>query len=300
MSEQGDLLNLVKEADLYRDQGLLAESKEKYAQLLLLLEKSPQHGDRVKLSAAIRKKIEKVDERLARTRAAPKVPELSPELQDLIKKRFSFSRTKEIASMEGALALARFGQYEEAIIELQGLLQQGTMPVVTARHLLQCYFSLSLPYAAVAEYKDWTVSKVLSAEELRFVRRFLEETLEENKFKGSLSSLLGEGPQNGRKKPNEDNLEISALRIHFTSGPFKGESIEKDVISQLGNLVGIPIPARREDLAGAFRIGKRLERIQCYSTITVFMAQGIVARKSKAKREPHQGEHIIEISIEET
>jgi hypothetical protein len=58
------------------------------------------------------------------------------------------------------------------------------------------------------------------------------------------------------------------------------------------------IPARREDLVGAFRIGKRLERIQCYSSITFFMAQGIVSRKWTVERGPRQGDHIVDITIE--
>jgi hypothetical protein len=299
MSEQEDLLGLVREADLYRNQGLLAESKEKYTQILALIEKQSRHGDRGRFSKAIRKKIEIVEKGLAQTRAAPKTPDLSPALQRLIKKTFSFSRTKEIASMEGALALAKFGQHEEAIAEFQGLLHQGIMPVVTARHILRCYFSLCLPYAAVAQVKDWTASQTLAKEDLRYVRRFLEEALHEKGFQEHLPSLLGEAPGSGKKCAPDDDLKISAIRIHFTAGPFQGESIERDVISQLGNLVSIIIPERRRDLANAFRIGKRLDRVQCYSSITVFMGRGIVARKSKVQRGSQQGDHIVDISIEE-
>ena len=299
MSEQEDLLGLVREADLYRNQGLLAESKEKYIQLLERIEKQSRPGDRRRFSKAIRKKIETVEKGLAQTRAAPKTPDLSPALQSLIKKSFSFSRTKEIASMEGALALAKFGQHEEAIAEFQGLLRRGIMPVVTARHILRCYFSLSLPYAAVAQFKDWSASQTLAKEDLRYVRRFLEEALHEKDFKEHLPSLLGEAPARAKNDTRDDDLKISAIRIHFTAGPFQGESIERDVICQLGNLVSIVIPERRRDVANAFRIGSRLDRVQCYSPITVFMGQGIVAKKSKVERGPQQGDHIVDISIEE-
>jgi tetratricopeptide (TPR) repeat protein len=299
MSEHEDLLGLVREADLYRNQGLLAESKTRYTQVLALLEKQIRSGDRNRFSEAIRKKIQKVDQGLAETRAAPKTPDLSPALQGLIKKSFSFSSAKEIASMEGALALAKFGQYEEAIAEFQQLLRRGIMPVATARHLLRCYFSLSLPYAAVAEFKDWAASQTLAKEDLRYIRRFLEETLKKTGFKDHLPSLLGEVRGSARKPLDTDDLKISAIRIQFAAGPFKDESVEKDIISQFGNLVSILIPARRGDLAAAFRIGKRLDRIQCYSPITVFTARGVVSRKSKLERGPHQGDYVIDISIEE-
>jgi tetratricopeptide (TPR) repeat protein len=298
MSEQDHILSLVREADLYQNQGLLSESKGKYAQALALIESHTRLADRENLVEAVRKKIRKVDETIAEAKATPKVPDLSPQLRNLIKKSFSFSRTREVASMEGALALAKFGQYEEAIQEFQSLLKQGSLPIVTARHILRCYFSLSLPYAAIAQFRDWASSHKLSKEDLRYIRDFLEEALKEAGFKGHLPSLLGEEPIKSDKSTNNDTLDISAIRIQFTEGPFKGEALETDVISQFGSLVSVLIPARREDLVGAFRIGKRLERIQCYSSITFFMAQGIVSRKSTVERGPRQGDHIVDITIE--
>lgn len=298
MSEQEHILSLVREADVYRSQGLLSESKGKYTQALALIESEGRLAGLDSLVAQVRKKIRKVDETLAEIKAAPKVPDLSPQLRNLIKKSFSFSRTREVASMEGALALAKFGQYEEAIQEFQALLGQGSLPIVTARHILRCYFSLSLPYAAIAQFRDWVSSQKLSKEDLRYVREFLEESLKEVGFKEHLPSLLGEERAKSGKGLKEDTLDISAIRIQFTEGPFKGEAFETDVISQFGSLVSVLVPARREDLAAAFRIGKRLERIQCYSSITFFMAQGIVSRKCTVEKGPRQGDHMIDITIE--
>ena len=294
MSEQDHILSLVREADLYHNQGLLSESKGKYAQALALIESDTRLADRDNLVEAVRKRIRKLDETIAEAKAAPKVPDLSPQMRNFIKKSFSFSRTREVASMEGALALARFGQYEEAIHEFQNLIKQGSLPIVTARHILRCYFSLKLPYAAIAQFRDWAASHKLSKEDLKYVRDFLQESLKEAGFKGHLPSLLGEEPIKSGKSAND----ISAIRIQFTEGSFKGDAFETDVISQFGNMVSVLIPARREDLAGAFRIGKRLEKIQCYSSITFFMAQGMVSRKSTVEKGPRQGDHIIDIAIE--
>ena len=295
MSEQDHILSLVREADLYHHQGLLSESKGKYAQALALIESNTRLSGRDHLVEAVRKKIRRVDETLAEAKATPKVPDMSPQLRNLIKKSFAFSRTREVASMEGALALAKFGQYEEAIHEFQSLLKQGSLPIVTARHILRCYFSLSLPYAAIAQFRDWSSSQKLSKKDLKYVRGFLEEALKEAGFKGDLPSLLGEEPA---KSSKDETLDISGIRIQFTEGPFKGEVLETDVITQFGNLISVLLPARREDLAQALRIGKRLERIQCYSSITFFMAQGIVSRKSTVEKGRRQGDHLIDITIE--
>jgi len=298
MSDQEHILSLVREAELYKKQGLLFESKGKFTQALALIEEDTALPARDDLAEAVRKKIRKVNETIAETKATPKVPELSPELRNLIKRSFSFSRTREVATMEGALALAKFGQYEEALNEFQFLLKQGSLPIVTARHILRCYFSLSLPYAAVAQFRDWSAAQKLSREDLRYVRDFLEESLKQSGFKDHLPALLGEEPLKPGKSSGEDAMEITALRIQFMEGPLNGEVFETDVISQLGNMVSVRIPARREDLAGAFRIGKRLDRVQCYCSITFFMAQGIVSRKSTVERGTRQGDHIVDITIE--
>ena len=298
MSEQDHILSLVREADLYHNQGLLSESKGKYAQALALIERDTRLADRDHLVEAVRKKIRKVDKTIAEAKATPKVPDLSPQLRNLIRKSFSFSRTREVASMEGALALAKFGQYEEAIHEFQSLLKQGSLPIVTARHILRCYFSLSLPYAAIAQFRDWSSSQKMSKTDLRYVRDFLEEALKEAGFKGHLPSLLKEEPVPSTHSTKEEALDISAIRIQFAEGTFAGQVFETDVIAQFGNLVTVLVPARREDLAGAFRIGNRLERVQCYSSITFFMAQGIVSRKFTVEKGPRQGDYLIDITIE--
>jgi tetratricopeptide (TPR) repeat protein len=296
MSEQDRILSLVREADLYQSQGLLPESRGKYEQALALIRSDTLLSKRQNIVEAVQKKIHKVEESIAELRVAPKLPELSPELCSLIKKSFSFSRTREVASMEAALALAKFGQYEEAINEFQALFRQDSLPIVTARHILRCYFSLSLPYAAIAQFKDWSSSQRLSKEDLKYVREFLEESLKEAGFQGHLPYLLGETAGSNRK--GDDSLDISAIRIQFTEGSLNGQDFETDVLSQMGSMVSVTVPARREDLAEALRIGKRLTRIQCYSSMTFFVAQGIVSRKSKVERGPRQGDYLIDITVE--
>ena len=299
MSEKERILSLVREADLYHDHGLLTESKVKYTQVLAVLEEQGTSHERRQILTAVQEKLRKVDRDIAEVRAAPKTPELSAELQGLIKRIFSFSRTREVAALEGAEALAKFGQYEEALTELQRLLTQGTLPIVAARHIIRCYLSLSLPYAAIAQFKDWVSSETLSKEDLRYVREFLEEALKETGFKDHLPSLLGE--ESGRRSKSEEDecLDISAVRIQLQEDDLSGESIEMDVVWQLGNMVRVVIPARRKDLSSALKIGKRIHRMQCYSPITVFTAQGIVSKKSTVQRGPNQGDHLIDITIKE-
>ncbi len=299
VSEQEHILSLVREADLYRNHGLLVESKGKYTQVLSILKDQDASVESRQVLTAVQEKLRKVDKDISEIRAAPKIPELSAELQGLIKRVFSFSRTKEVAALEGANALAKFGQYEEALAELQRLLTQGTLPIVAARHILRCYLSLSLPYAAIAQFKDWLSSETLSKEDLRYVREFLEEALKGIGFKDHLSALLGEESGRPNKSEEEESLDISAIRIQLEDGDLKGESVEMDVVWQMGTMVRVVIPGRRKDLSNALKIGKRIDRMQCYSPITVFTAQGIISKKSTVQKGPNHGDCLLDITIKE-
>ena len=154
--------SLVKQAAVYRTQGLFAESKGKYEEILSFLGSNPKLQNVEKFTDAVRERLQDVDKDIAEIQSAPATPDLSPQLQNLIKKLFTFSKTKEVAAIEGAMALAKFGQYEEAVNELQKLLKEGILPTVTAKNILRCYLALSLPKAAVAQFKEWMRDDTLS------------------------------------------------------------------------------------------------------------------------------------------
>jgi len=93
---------------------------------------------------------------------------------------FSVSRTREAARVEGALALAGFGQHERALREFEALLKEGILPVVAAKNILRCHVELSSPDKAVEQFTEWvSSSNVLSAPELKLIREFLKELLKE-------------------------------------------------------------------------------------------------------------------------
>ncbi|HYQ60134.1 MAG TPA: hypothetical protein VEP29_03730, partial [Desulfatiglandales bacterium] len=152
MTEKDLIKRLLKEADLYRTQGLLSDAKSKYVQMLTVIGKSKTLAENKQLIAGVKSKIRAVDKSLNELRDTPEKPELSGDLQDLIKKLFSFSQTKEAAAIEGAVALAKFGQYEQALKEFHKLLDQGVLPVVTAKNMIKCYAALKTPEAAIAQF----------------------------------------------------------------------------------------------------------------------------------------------------
>jgi tetratricopeptide (TPR) repeat protein len=273
-------------------------AKKKYLETLTFVGKSEKFSKHRKLIDAIKSKIRAVDKALTEIKSAPTTPELSKELQHLIKKLFTFSQTKEAAAIEGAVALAKFGQYEQALTEFQRLLEEGILPVVTAKNIVRCYLSLKAPNAAIAQFEKWRSRNLLSNQDLRYIRTFLLTSLEKEGIKAEIREVeQAAGPVKSRKK-EEVFLEISAITIQFEAGNLKGQSVDFDVHFQSANTVSLVIPAVQKSLADTFSPGIKLSNIQCYSPITVFRTSGTVTGKATIKQGPRQGDFTLDVMID--
>jgi hypothetical protein len=300
MPEKEQIRRLLKEADLYRTQGLLSDSKSKYAEILSIIGKSKTLANHKQLIAGIKSKIRAVDKSLNELRDTPEKPELSGDLQDLIKKLFTFSLTKEAAAIEGAVALAKFGQYEQALKEFHKLLEQGVLPVVTAKNMIKCYTALKTPDAAVVQFAKWKTRDFFSTEDLKYIRTFLKTSLEKEGFKTEIPEVETKPslPSKVKKKKEEVFLEISAITIHLQGGPLAGQTMDFDVHFQSANTVTVLIPSAQKSLADNLVPGTRLNDIQCYSPITVFRSTGTISGTAKIKQGPRQGDYTLDITID--
>jgi hypothetical protein len=300
MTEKEQIKRLLKEADLYRIQGLLSDSKSKYVEILSVIGKSKTLANHKQLIAGVKSKIRAVDKSLNELRDTPEKPELSEELQDLIKKLFTFSQTKEAAAIEGAVALAKFGQYEQALKEFHRLLEQGVLPVVTAKNMIKCYTALKTPEAAVAQFAKWKTRDFFSTEDLKYIRAFLKTSLEKEGFKTEIPEVETKPslPSKVKKKKEDVFLEISAISIHLQGGPLAGQTMDFDVHFQSANTVTVLIPAGQKNLADNLVPGTRLNDIQCYSPITVFRSTGTISGTAKIKQGPRRGDYTLDITID--
>jgi len=289
----------LKEAEIYRSHGLLRESKEKFLELLKFIGKSQHFSKNQKLIEAVNSKVQAVEKSIAEFDDLPLAPELDQNVQDLIKKLFSFSKTKEAAAIEGAVALAKFGQYERALAEFQNLLTKGVMPGVTAKNIIRCHMALNAPDAAVVQFKNWISAHMISDSELRSVRGFLQVALQKEGVETELPELKEPTATFKQKKKEESLLlDISGITVRFEVGPLRGQAVDFDVDFQSANTISIIISVNQKELADVLTPGTRLPAMQCYSPITVFRSNGIVAGKATIKQGPRRGDFMVDIAIE--
>jgi hypothetical protein len=299
MSEKDQIKRLLKEAEIYRTQGLLSDSKSKYLQILSLLGKSPTLSKNQKLIAGVKNKIHAVEESLRELSTRMDKPELTQDLQSLIKKLFTFSHTKEAAAIEGAVALAKFGQYDQALKEFLLLLDQGILPLVTAKNIVRCYVALKKPSAAVEQFANWLSRDLFSFDELKQLQAFIKTAMEKEGIKVKVPEVKARPRKPSKAKKDEMLfLEISAISIHLQGGPFQNQTFDFEVQFQSANTVTVYLPSSRKEVADFLTPGTRLEEIQCYSPITVFRSSGTVAGTATIKHGPKQGDYTLDISID--
>lgn len=291
---------LFKEGEIYRSQGLFAEAREKYNKVAELLKEATQVANRDSLLETVFKKIEAVDGRLGKIREAADTPELSSQVQDLIKKLFSFSagNDKDAAGFEGAMALARFGQFDRAIAEFKELLKKDSLRVDAAKNILRCHMTLSSVDSAVDLYKKWLSSDIFPPEELEKIRVFFQDMLDR---KGIAKDLPAAGVSTGKKKPDmpeDDFLDISSIGITLTDGPEKGRLVELDVNFQRGNVISIIVSKAKEELIASLEAGSVLTDVQFYSPVAVFSGSGTVLEKAEITLGPRRGDYRLDIRIQ--
>jgi tetratricopeptide (TPR) repeat protein len=299
MSDEERIKSLMKEAEVYQKHGLLEESKEKYEEILNFIQNHERYSGDTELIDEVTNKIRTAEERLDEINQVNRTPELSQEVQALISRLFSFSADKGKAEVEGAVMLAKFGQYEKAIEEFQSLIARGIMPLLSAKNILMCHLFLSAPDAAVAQFKQWVSQAEFSRKQLQYMRAFLGDAFVKQGIKADLPQV-DEAPLEDAQSGGQvvDIIDISSFMVRLEDGPRKGETVDFEVTFQLGNKISTIIPARQKDLADAFKPGLRLSEIQCFSSMAAFIGKGIVSKFKRITSGPRQGDYSLDITID--
>ena len=298
MSDKEKIKALIKEAALYQKQGLLEESKEKYEEILAFIQHDEKYIKDGKLIDAVQGKIRIVEENLDEVDKSTETPVLSEEVQTLISRLFSSSQDEDMAAIEGAVALAKFGQYQKALEEFQRLIEEGKMPLVAAKNTLMCHMAVSSPDAAIAQFTQWVSGEAFSRSDLKYIRTFLENTLEKQGIKFDLPKVDEAPAEEGEHEEKEgDIIDISSVSVQLPNGLRKGETVEFEVTFQLGNKISIIISGQQKDLANAFKVGLRLSEMQCFSPVAIFNARGTVSGLRIITSGPRRGDRALDITI---
>ncbi|MFH2065281.1 MAG: hypothetical protein ABIK15_08805 [Pseudomonadota bacterium] len=302
MSKQ--IKSLLQQAELYRSQGLLGEAKKKYKLVEELILGSDKLPNKQKLLDGLSKKMEALNKDVEVIEKAPTTPEMSAHVNELIKKLFSFSskdKDESDSALEGAIALAKFGQFEGALEEFQKLLDVKSQRLSAAKNILRCHLEMGNIEIASEKLEEWQKGDMLAPEQKEKLAVFYDDILEKKGLKKepvTEDEAAGAADQEETAEEEEEFLDISAVAITFDSGPYKGEQVELDVSFQSGNVISLIISSKDEALIENLKVGVRLDDVHFYSPVAIFRGAGLVSAMTQIKSGPKKGDYSLDIKIE--
>jgi len=329
MDVKKQIKSFLQQAELYQSQGLLYEAKENYLRAGQLVKKNEELIKNKNLLGVIAKKINVLKEKIDRIENEPLSVELPEKIQDIIKEKFSFSKDTDAGALEGAIALAKFGQFERALKEFNSLIERESLRVEAAKNIIRCHKAIDSIDEAVSRYQQWFESDFFTPDQLGRLRVFFQGILDSKGIDiklpqkagkmmiPSVESLRGPAAESanaaGQPEPamsadaeeeieeeaeeEENIIDISSVGIALTQGPRKGEIIEYDVSFQAGRVINLLISGNDTELIETLNIGVMLDNVQFYSPIAMFNGKAVVSSKSKIESGPKQGFYSLDIKI---
>jgi tetratricopeptide (TPR) repeat protein len=309
MDIKQQLKSMLQEAEIYRAQGLISEAYNKYLEAEKMVHSIGSLKNKASLLKAISDKISALNYTKEKVEKGPSSPELSKKAQDLIKNLFAFSENKDedSAALEGAVVLAKFGQFDRAIEDLNVLLTKEGVKVEAAKNILRCHMATAATQEAINLYHQWHSEDRFHPNQLEQVRVYLEDALMKKGMVVDLPSpvaIQDEQTNETRISPvatddggEEEFLDITSIGITFENGPRKGKMVEFDVNFQSGNMLSLIISKQDQGLIEDLKAGMELKDIQFFSPIAIFNGSGVVSSKTQIKSGPKQGDYCLDIRI---
>lgn len=297
--------SLLSQAELYRSQGLFSEAKDKYDAASALINKIDRLKNKESLLKAISAKIQALEKKTEKVETGPASPELSEKGQNLIKNLFGDN------DLQKAVALAKFGQFERAIVELEALLKDDGYRVDAGKNIIRCKMAIGSVDEAVDQYHQWLSGDLFTSGQLESIRSYLQPILDRKGVDTSLTLPEGGGDEAeaaaesggiefSMPEAEEDILDITSIGITFTSGSHKGKMVEFDVNFQSGAMLSLIISKNDLGLIEDLNNGDRLDDVQFYSPIAMFKGTAVVANKTQINTGPKRGDFCLDVKVTST
>ncbi|MCK5783021.1 MAG: hypothetical protein KAH06_01125 [Desulfobacterales bacterium] len=289
-----------KEAELYSSHGLLTEALEKYKAIEGLVKSTQNIRNRDGILKQIALKIELTVKKIKKLDGPKTTTKVADDAQSLMKEMFSFDdpEAKGSSALGGAVALAKFGQYDKAIEELNRLLEYDKLRLEAAKNILWCWVQQNYTDYAVSLYQKWRKNKLFPPEEANTIQDYFNALLGKSDSDHEIDGLESQRTVEPDSEIDDDEmLDISAVRFVLPRGPKEGEKIELDISFQSGKYIRMIISRKEKDLIDSINPGDLLKEIVFYSPVAIFSGEGYVSSKNEIDAGPKKGDYSLEIKL---
>lgn len=307
MDVKKEIKSFLNQAEVYKSQGLLNEAKEKYIRAAKLIQKNAKMiGNHKSLLGSISKQIRIVNDAMKKLDDEPAEKEMSEQVQEIIRTKFAYSEDESRLEIDGAIALAKFGQYARALEEFRKLMGNEDFRPEAAKNILRCHIAMDAPEDAAKQYQSWFSEKLIPTEEMLPIYRLLKDILEKKGVDANLPNPEDSAepadaaviPEAVSEIDENEILDISSVGITIDEGQGRSKTYEYDVSFQSGNTINLLVSDRDKSFLNAVEGGVILEQTQFYSPIAMFEGKAAVVSVSKIESGPKTGHYSVDIKIQ--
>ena len=292
--------SLIKEAELYRSQGLLNEALDTYQKVESLIDATQQVKNKEQFLRKITAKIDGIYQQMETEFSTPTPPRVSDEARNVIKEMVTPDEpeAKGSASMASALALAKFGQYDQAIEELTHLLGYDSLRVDAAKNIIWCWVQQGEAEKALGRVRQWMSGDVLAVSEVSEVRAYLENLVRHSGLDNRISTeKIQKDLEPESEIDDEEILDVDSTSFPLPRGEQKDQSVELEVSFQAGKYLKMLVPKREKQLIESLQVGDHLSDMTFYSPVAIFSGTGYVSSKVIINAGPKKGDYSLEVKI---
>lgn len=300
MNQAEKIKQMIREAELYRSQGLINEALETYRSLEGLIRNNSRIKNRDSMLSKITSRINLLSKSSETINSPGNPPELSERAQSLIKEMFSFDDPGVMgsAAMGGAISLAEFGQYKKAKQEFEALFDYDDLRLAAAGKILEYGVRHIPPEELNGIYGQWRSDARFSENEIEELGKMLGELLESPGAEESPAADAEDQPQEQATEIDDDDiLDISAVSFQLPCGPRQGEKVEIEVNFQTGRRLNLIVPKQGRDIFNSLETGAKIHGVVFYSSVAIFSGMVSVASKKEISAGPKQGDYSMDLEI---
>lgn len=291
--------SLVKEAELYRSQGLLNEALTQFQAVEAMIRGNDQVKNRDAILSKITSKIDLLNAEIDKFNAPQRTPEVSEQAQKLMREMFSFDdpRVKGSAALGGAISLAEFGLYEKALDDFKTLLDYDQLRIDAAENFLK--YGLEYQGTSIGSQLDeWAKDERFSSHEIETLKLSFQRMLDEKGAEPDpVSPRPAEQVEPESEIDDEDILDISAIRLELPKGPQKDDQIEFDVNFQHGGQINLIVSQKEKGIIDSLDAGDLIHGVMFYSPVAIFSGTVYVLTKKPIGAGPKRGDFSVNLKI---
>ncbi|WP_373499450.1 hypothetical protein [Desulfococcus sp.] len=304
MEIKKQIKSLLNEASLYEVQGLYDESKGRYVDAIHVIQ---QHADEIdhhkEVMSHISNKLKQVIQKIERMENESVTYQMPNIVLDVMKNNFSSSRDKDQAALEGALALAGFGQYESALEEFTKLLKPESTRLEASKNILFCHLAKGRASKAADLFIYWRNSGLMGSDQMVELRNYFQKLSDEAGLNLEIpgaevkKSAAGHPAAASSLLKSRQIDEFRSLSVKLPKDNQKHRLREFDIHSQSGDIVNLLVSNHEKELAEGLKKGTVLDAVQCFSANAMFSGKATVIDNIEIVSGVMAGHFSIDIKI---